>query len=343
MLDDVANRVPHRPPVSRASPCPATRSWLLHGITIVAAADAECYLDALEAALRLPRAADAPAGESLAVVIHTESTPTVPAWDRQGVTLWARGSYRLCRIDDDPAVRYGATAWSRFSTVERRITITGPSALIAEPFTLTQLLFMPLLAPALRCWGLLPLHACAVDWHGRALLFPAPSGSGKSTLALALLRGGYRLISDDMPILQRQADGTFLVLPFPERSRVRPDSLAFFPELSHVRGQVPQSGDKVLLDPVAIFGDCYAVASAPRAIVLPRIANVATSTVQSIAPSTALAALISGLAFGATGEAMGAILPALCDFVASCRTWSLDTGTDFDELPALLRPLLEAA
>ncbi len=44
---------------------------------------------------------------------------------------------------------------------------------------------------------LLSLHAAAVDFSGRLVLFPAARRSGKSTLAAALARRGHRLFSDD--------------------------------------------------------------------------------------------------------------------------------------------------
>ena len=173
-------------------------------------------------------------------------------------------------------------------------------------------------------------------------MFPAVSGSGKSTLALALLRAGFKLISDDMPILQRQTDGSFRLLPFPERSRVLPSSLDFFPELAGAKERAEPSGAKLLFDPADYFGDCYAQESKPVAIVLPRIAHTAESTLRPASATAAFTAIVAGMAFGSTGDSMGNMLPTLVDFVASCRTYALDTGTDFDRLPVLLRDLLEA-
>lgn len=45
------------------------------------------------------------------------------------------------------------------------------------------------------------LHASAVAWDRRGLLFTGPSGCGKSALALDLLALGCRLIADDTVIL----------------------------------------------------------------------------------------------------------------------------------------------
>lgn len=75
--------------------------------------------------------------------------------------------------------------------------------------------FTPL--PARQCftmleWGLnwciaahahqyLLIHAATLERDGRALLLPAPPGSGKSTLCAALARRGWRLLSDELGLL----------------------------------------------------------------------------------------------------------------------------------------------
>lgn len=74
-----------------------------------------------------------------------------------------------------------------------------------EPLPLEQ-------APAFFEWGLnwtiaaschqwLMLHAACLERDGRALLLPAPSGSGKSTLCAALALRGWRLLSDEMCLI----------------------------------------------------------------------------------------------------------------------------------------------
>ncbi|WP_077035093.1 HprK-related kinase A [Pelomonas sp. KK5] len=75
--------------------------------------------------------------------------------------------------------------------------------------------FVPLPAAqglAMLEWGLnwcvaahghqyLLIHAAVLERHGRALLMPAPPGSGKSTLCAALLHRGWRLLSDELALL----------------------------------------------------------------------------------------------------------------------------------------------
>lgn len=63
-----------------------------------------------------------------------------------------------------------------------------------------------------NCHQYLMLHAAVLERNGRALVMPAPSGSGKSTLCAALLFRGWRLLSDELAIIE---PATGLLLPMP--------------------------------------------------------------------------------------------------------------------------------
>ena len=45
------------------------------------------------------------------------------------------------------------------------------------------------------------VHAAVVEKNGRALMLPAPPGSGKSTLCAALVSRGWRLLSDELTLI----------------------------------------------------------------------------------------------------------------------------------------------
>jgi hypothetical protein len=49
------------------------------------------------------------------------------------------------------------------------------------------------------------LHAAVLEKNGRALVMPAPPGSGKSTLAAGLMLSGWRLLSDELAIIDRNS------------------------------------------------------------------------------------------------------------------------------------------
>lgn len=59
--------------------------------------------------------------------------------------------------------------------------------------------------------GMLRIHAMAVSYRDMAIVMPITMGGGKSTMALAMLQEeGFRLISDDEPVLSREG----AILPF---------------------------------------------------------------------------------------------------------------------------------
>jgi HprK-related kinase A len=60
----------------------------------------------------------------------------------------------------------------------------------------------------------LVIHAAVVEKNGLAAILPAPPGSGKSTLCAALVLSGWRLLSDELTLIDR-ASGLIHSLPRP--------------------------------------------------------------------------------------------------------------------------------
>src|SRR6185437_15564144 len=61
--------------------------------------------------------------------------------------------------------------------------------------------------------GLLPLHASAVATGEGAIAFLGSSGAGKSSLAAFLARAGYRVLADDICVIDPTASRYRRVLP----------------------------------------------------------------------------------------------------------------------------------
>lgn len=58
-----------------------------------------------------------------------------------------------------------------------------------------------------HCHQYLSIHAAVVERGGGALLLPAPPGSGKSTLCAGLIHRGWRLLSDELTLLDPASGG----------------------------------------------------------------------------------------------------------------------------------------
>lgn len=67
---------------------------------------------------------------------------------------------------------------------------------------------------AAHCHQYLIFHAAVVERSGRALILPAPPGSGKSTLCAGLIHRGWRLLSDELTLIDAAA-GDVVPLPRP--------------------------------------------------------------------------------------------------------------------------------
>lgn len=65
-----------------------------------------------------------------------------------------------------------------------------------------------------HCHQYLVIHAAVVERSGQAMLLPAPPGSGKSTLCAGLVSRGWRLLSDELALLD-PASGAVVPLPRP--------------------------------------------------------------------------------------------------------------------------------
>jgi HprK-related kinase A len=104
-------------------------------------------------------------------------------------------------------------------------------------FALDQIIpFKPLPASqafAMLEWGLnwcvsnyahqfLMLHAAVIARDGRAVILPAPPGSGKSTLCAALVHRGWRLLSDELTLIDRDSG---LITPLPRPVSLKNQSI----------------------------------------------------------------------------------------------------------------------
>ena len=72
------------------------------------------------------------------------------------------------------------------------------------------------------CHTLITIHSAVLERHGRVLIMPAPPGSGKSTLCAVLLLNGWRLLSDEMALLDPH---TGLVIPSPRPVSLKNQSI----------------------------------------------------------------------------------------------------------------------
>ncbi len=82
-----------------------------------------------------------------------------------------------------------------------------------------------------HCHNWLIIHAAVVEKNGQGVILPAPPGSGKSTLCAALVGRGWRLLSDELAVID---PATGKLIPIPRPVGLKNESIeiiqAFLPE-----------------------------------------------------------------------------------------------------------------
>ncbi len=209
------------------------------------------------------------------------------------------------------------------------------------PDSLIEYLFHIALIELLRRRGLYTIHATALEKNGRGVLIPGNSGRGKTTSFIALLRSGYRYLSDDHPLL-RDAGTHIDLLPFPIQINVTEQTVEFFPELRTAPAEVlqPRFPKRAFyaedVYPTAI-GECCS----PAIVLFPHVIDAPHSHLELLPKSRALEMLLPQALLVYDSELAKREFQVLVKLVQQVDCYRLHFGRDILELPQLITPLLE--
>jgi hypothetical protein len=101
---------------------------------------------------------------------------------------------------------------ARYLVTEGREIVVDPDA-NAVPLDVRAYLLGAMFVVLCQQRGLLPLHASAVAGKSGVVAFLANSGQGKSTLAAHLVQRGFRVIADDICLIDATPPGDAMVIP----------------------------------------------------------------------------------------------------------------------------------
>jgi hypothetical protein len=119
-----------------------------------------------------------------------------------------------------------------------------------------------------------------------------------------------------------------------------PHTASFFPEMRDIaRRPAPGGRGKQAVSPTDLYSAKPSWECAPAMLVFPRTARNYESVLSPMAKDAALLELLCNVVRTEAGSAQ-AHLDALAALVTQCRCLRLETGRDFDALPALLRSAL---
>ena len=209
-----------------------------------------------------------------------------------------------------------------------------------DPAFFAAYCFLLPLSEALKHRGLYPIHASAVEKQGRGVLIPAQSGGGKTTCCLALLRGGYRSLSDDRPFLRGHPD-RIEVLSFPDRFDVTETTISFFPDLQIVASVLPPPGRrKRSIDPELVFPGCVSAAAVPDLILFSQMTGQQEYRAVPLPKETALKEILPHSLLVFDPETAARQFDLLARLIEQADCYRLLLGRNPLDLPKLVDRLL---
>ncbi len=193
------------------------------------------------------------------------------------------------------------------------------------------------------CDQYLILHSAVVERNGCALLLPAPPGSGKSTLCAALVARGWRLLSDELALIDIDR---LAVTPIPRPISLKNTAIevirAFWPEAAIgtvVRETLKGSVAHVRPPPGSVERQ-HEIAHV-RWIVLPKYGAEAPMTLSAITRGAALMRLVD-CAFNYTVHGRRGF-ETLASLVADATCRDFRYGGDLDAAVKALEGLASAS
>jgi hypothetical protein len=195
----------------------------------------------------------------------------------------------------------------------------------------------------LRRRGLFLIHAFAAACHGRALLLVGDIGSGKTTTGISLLRAGWKLLSNDSPILT-MADGVTAVA-YPGLLSVHADTVQRFPELNS-RTTPRRSGgaagvrQKTTFAAESIYPDIWIQAARVGAVVFPRVAHQDDHRFTRLGGADALKRLLPNAIDRWDAEMIPTHLQLLKALVVQAPAYALELGENLEQLPDLMQTIV---
>ncbi len=315
---------------------PARRRWQMHGLTIEGSWSAPEIGERWCATFApLPLTAATPdLGIQLSLVAQVPAAPSATPNFTQGDLL----AYYL----QGPLV---LAHFPRFGQLELDLAHGTTRGVITLAALATYGVFEDLLAiglsPHLRRRGQFLLHAFAAApaANAPAVLIIGDIGAGKTTTGLALLHAGWKLLSNDSPILTADA-GVVSVLAYPGLLSAYPDTLARFSELGSLILLAPVR-EKTIFAAEAVYPDVWLSATSAGVLLFPQIENRPEHALEPLSPPEALQLILPHAIEQWDRAMIPSHLALLTQLIQTTPAYRLRLGPDTDTLPAILASTLD--
>lgn len=194
-----------------------------------------------------------------------------------------------------------------------------------------------------HCHQYLIVHAAVVERDGRAIVLPAPQGSGKSTLCAALVARGFRLLSDELALIDVERH---CVVPLPRPISLKNRSIAaiagFWPgaAMSAVVHDTLK-GSVVHVRPPRESVEAWSQPALPGWIVLPAYRPSHRRELERVSKATAFMQLVDSAFNYSLHGRRG--FDALARFVDASKCYRFTYGGDLEDAVQAFNALREAA
>ncbi len=310
--------------------------WQFHGLTIEGRTNDARFTAAWQTSFASRPASSAPAD----IVSQIDLAPDVPA-PPPGAPDFSQGDLLRYYVAGDEITAH----FPRFGQLRLELT-AGVTRGVCTPAVLdTYGAFEDLVAislsPHLRRRGLFLIHAFAASLAGRALLLVGGIGAGKTTTGLALLDQGWRLLSNDSPVL----DEAGRALSYPGVLAAFPETFARFPATrAWAAGQpLPAGRGKLTAPAEAIWPGVWQEQAPVAAICFPEIEARPAHRAERLSPPETLRQLLPHAVEQWDRPLIPAHLRLLRRLVERAPGYRLRLGPDVAAIPPLLAQLLNEA
>lgn len=285
-----------------------TQSFSVHGLSLNVASNSSFILDAIQELLhyfRCPRKRRKSEVNFYLLESPLTAFRSLETIRRKGELLYDSKRDDELGLSKEMEIRLRYFAWDAFFIADfgsRGIFLLDPSdgagvglfpdPAFFHPGIFSNFVFLVGLSEILRSKELFLIHGGALEKRGKGILIPGFTGSGKTTLTLALLRQGFRFLSDDRPFLRENGEG-FDLLAFPEEIDVTEKTRSFFPELRSLPEHLFKWGPQKkrfwveTVYPNSVLDRCL-----PKVLLFPKIAERERSRLEPLSRIEAIGRLL---------------------------------------------------
>lgn len=193
------------------------------------------------------------------------------------------------------------------------------------------------LSPHLRRRRRFLIHAFAACRDGRAALIVGGVGAGKTTTGLSLLDAGWKLLSNDSPLVAEAGS----ILSYPGRLSAFPDALERFASTRHLAAGAATDGRaKIVVAAESVWPAVWAKSAPVGAILFPQVERRPDHRLEPLGAADTIRRLLPHAVEGWDKCMISPHLAVLGQLAAAAPGFVLHLSDDTSTLPAVIASAL---